>query len=552
MTLVYSLILLIAVPLLTALLMGRSPRIIKTDLRKAMARRNPSLEALENVLQKINVQIESEFAQDESDPESAYVIRFRYQGGMFQAVLDRANTDERKMTTAIYFMSCFEAKPEHLAALFETVNDLLSFQHPIRPWISVSDDKTSLTVNAAVFGLRISDAKGEEEYMREMLNSFFEVRSIVAQKFKENAEQSPNALMDTYMPRARAAYAVNLAQVEMERERWEGVWFRRPDFSIRRIVETMLPVTISDKAKLYVAGEETMDGVMVDNIYPLASLVADDPSADNPIAKTFISIDIVEPDHKTHRDIHLLLTAEEVDERLITVRAYASASGLEPTPFRPPRSADTFPLSSTSLIGINRQGEEAYRAEAEYMAQEEGLVEKMENPDMAASLYWGRILFTQQRYIEAIQFLETAFKIFTKEDIASRKPAQLEGFFELCYFLSVSYFMLDRGRDALYYISLVPHQQRVEWTKQFLITLAKLDDFRIVSMLQGLKENIDTDPDEDGEMPEHISDLLTFIDRELAVAHFRRGETEEARKMFEEMIAKDPADAFALDWLSRL
>lgn len=551
MMLIYFIVLLIAVPVLTALLMGWRPALPK---KKKPADPSPyTYEALLQTLQRANVIVEREYIADEDDDESHKMIEFRFQGGTFHAVYDTVHGDERRDTTALFFPACFQAEPQYLSTLFHAVNDLAGIPHPIRLHIIPSEDNKALLVTAAAYGLRVSDRPEDTLYLQEMLMSFFQVRQIISEKFDEVLAESPNMLMDVYMPRWRTAYAIARAQLDEDTPgTLNSVWYKLPPYTLSNIVDSLFGFRPSDKAGIYVNGAKSADDA--DAVMPFRLMLDDDLKALKPIKQDHLSVDIIEPDHVTHRDVHIMFKVEEVAERLITVRLYATFTGLAVTQFRPEQSPDTHPGAVTTVIGLHRQGEESFRAEAEYMSQEQGMLDSLRYVDVAAAFYWGKILFAQDRWLEAVHFLESAFHGLY-EEMSSPKdtPEEVtEQFLEMCYFLALCYYKLKRPRDAYYYIDFIFGQHRVKWTELFLLILTQLHDPRTYHVMKNIKDGLNLEPDEDGEVPEASREIAQFIEQQTVVMKHIDGRDDEVRKTLEGILAIDPDDQFALQWLSRL
>ncbi len=536
----------LTVPAITLLLLGKRPVNPLNYKRKSATH---SADALVACLRNNQADIEEVRPEDE-DKET--IIIFRYQGGNFVGS-HNANPEARMYNTvAISFFNCFEADLSDLGALERVVNEINLHNNPIKATVKSSDDGSKLEVSLHISGIRIADTPDDTAYLKKLLTSFFEMQRLMANEFQHITESEPNALVQNIMPRTHAYYTMLRAEIEENASTWDGPWWETPRLSLASVVDRLTGSTPSENAKIVIDG--TVSDLKASELEPFTLMLKADLQEDDPILKDYMTIDIWEPESLMNRSVHLIISTKSVEERLISLHIYAMQSGLPVSAFRPIGSPETLPRAFSSAIGIHRGGPEMFKAEAEYMAQEQGLIDRLRNGDAAYSLYWGLTLFTADRFFEAAFYLQNAYDMVSPSmDNPNNLPNErLEQFFDICFFLGITYYKLGRYRDSYYYLDIIVNQHRVKWTQQYILTLVGLRDPRLETMLHGLREQLMDQMDSNDEETPHIEELIRFIDRQMILVKLQQNKIDEARTALEKRLEEAPDDAFALYWLAKL
>lgn len=543
--LITALFVALTAPLLTMLLLGRRP-VNPFALKKVSP--TFSAEAFIAALKRNQADIE-EIRPADADHET--VVIFRYQGGNFVA-FHTADAESRLCNSvSISFFNCFETGLENLAILESVVNDLAAHTTPIKATIKQSENADKLEVSLHASGLRISDTPEDAEFLHSLLTGYFEVRRILAAEFEKTAADKPNTLIQNVMPRAHAAYVMARSEIEQNFDKWGGPWWETPQLTLSNVLDRLTGSMPSDSAKIVVNGRQVDE--KASEFLPFGLMIKSNLQDDEPVLSDYMTIDIIEPDEYMYRNVHLIVRLTSVEERLITLHLYAMQSGLPVSAFRPIGSPETLPRAFSSALGLHRGGSEMFKAEAEYMAQEQGLLDILKNGDAAYSIYWGQTLFTSDRFFEAAHYFQNAYDIIapTMGNPQEEPEAKLELFFDICFFLGQTYYKLGRYRDSYYYLDIIVNQHRVRWTEQYILTLVALRDPRLDSMLSGLRAQL-VDQTNEGEETAHITALIDFIDRQMILVTIQQGKIDEARLALEKRLEDTPDDVFALHWLAKL
>ncbi|MDE7388827.1 MAG: hypothetical protein K2M97_06205, partial [Muribaculaceae bacterium] len=308
---------------------------------------------------------------------------------------------------------------------------------------------------------------------------------------------------------------------------------------------------------LYINGAKVSDNS--DEFYqtPLLDGMIEGEGPEARLVSNARSITLRSRSRETH-EVIISLRAEKIDDRLISVRVNAMMSALLVAPFRAPASLETAPQARSVVIGVPCVTPEAFMAEAKYMADELGLVEKCKNPDAAYNLYWGKVLYTDGRFPEALHYLHNAYSAMVNamENPEQMPPEYCETFYDLCYFLGVVNCAMGRYHAAYYYLDLIVNQHRVMWTEQYICCLMALRDPRVGSITASLLENVrrqQSETDEtDHEAAAQLTPFIEFLERQQIVLDIRAGKTDDARRALSKILSDDPDSSFAIYWLSKI
>lgn len=536
----------LTVPAITLLLLGKRPINPLNYKRKS----DPySADAFIACLRNNQADIEEVRPEDE-DKET--IVLFGYQGGNFVGSHNADPGARMYNTVSLSFFNCFDADLSDLGALERVINEINLHNMPLKATVKPSQDGAKLNVSFHISGIRLANNADDTAYLKKLLTSFFEVQRLLSSEFQRITETEPNALIQNIMPRTHAYYTMLRAEIEDNAPTWDGPWWETPRLTLASVIDRLTGSIPSENARIII------DGVTSDRkateIEPFALMLKPDLQADDPILKDYMTIDILEPDDLMDRNVHLIIRLKSVEERLISLHIYAMQSGLPVSAFRPIGSPETLPRAFSSAIGIHRGGPEMFKAEAEYMAQEQGLLDRLRNGDAAYSLYWGLTLFSSDRFFEAAHYLQNAYDLIapSMDNPGNQPDDRLEQFFDICFFLGITYYKLGRYRDSYYYLDIIVNQHRVKWTQQYILTLVALRDPRLETMLYGLREQLlEQMGNNDDEAP-HIEELINFIDRQMILVKLQQRKIDEARAALEKRLEAAPDDAFALYWLAKL
>ncbi len=518
----------------------------------------PDIETVfQSVMAKLQVtpSVMPNSANDADDDTGA---TFEYQGGHFVAMFRKTKTDPFENSMSISYFNCYSVSAEHVDRVGELANIVNNLMMPVKCTYADNPEEGDVSFSLHATGIRLfADDEASVEYMRSLLLCFFRLQRMLFERFESLKGNAPSSAEADRLIFGHQLYALSRMEVTEQPGPFADPLWHPSHLTVGEFVHMLFGVTIGDDVVMTVNGVRFSDNLAEISSAPLLASVVEGEGPDAKLIAeaSYISI---RSRVRENREILISLRAERIDERLITVRVNAMLSGLPVAPFRAPASEETAARSRTVILGVPCVTEEAFLAEAKYMADELGLLEKCKNPDAAYALYWGKLLYTDSRFVEALHYLTNAYGALAPlmEHPEEQSQATCETFYEVCYFLGVVNCALSRFHSAYYYLDLIVNQHRVMWTEQYVLCLMALHDPRCPSMIAGLLENVrkqrDDTEESDSDAAMQLNSFIQFLERQLIVLDIREGKIEEARRSLTELLAADPDNSFALYWLEQL
>ncbi len=167
----------------------------------------------------------------------------------------------------------------------------------------------------------------------------------------------------------------------------------------------------------------------------------------------------------------------------------------------------------------------------------------------------GHELMQQEYYLQAITVLTPLFrKLMPKFFLLNDRKNQQ--FFSLCYDLGFCYTELRQFEKAFYYLDLVRHHGRFDYSEEYFNCLVNGGDVRSYRDLRSEMDDIckqinDIDDDEDcgtEEMIERREGLVNyhaFLQRRLGIAEIHFGDLTLAERTFTQLLKHEPSHEYA-------
>lgn len=528
-------------PVLHSVYKRISRRFVAKKTRAAVVETDDAVKIFESMLAKLQCEVR----RPSPDKSNDSTFTFTYQSGFFVASFPEV--DEPFVgTVGISFFNCFSCKLQYTSVAERVCNEINSMTLPIKCTIYAHDvdTKEPVAMSLHASGIRLIDDEDGLKLLKSLLSAFFHVQRVIAERFDTVSKQDPGDIILNHRPYVSMAYVQAHAELNAQPEGLNQPWYKIPDWTINRLVEVLTGEPLTGKFTALVNGY-AIDHV--DNFIVFDALFNNDGELQSDRASIILLSD--NADVNTRAVANIFLSVTDIDDRMYKIRVDFAQSSLPVTPYRPMESIEAKPVTLSTLICYYRGGEELFKAEAEYMAGEEKLIERCTNGDAAYSLYWGRVLVSDGIYAEAEHYLRNAFSIMRDVMTEPDKVSQdtMSTFCELCFFLSLTYYQLGRSREAYYYIDFIVQHNNVRWTEQFILTMMAMDDPRVTSVLKSLSNMVDNaEPDEAND------ELREFIKRQYILLDIRAGRTDVARQALEKMLVKNPDSEFVMYWLSKI
>lgn len=172
-------------------------------------------------------------------------------------------------------------------------------------------------------------------------------------------------------------------------------------------------------------------------------------------------------------------------------------------------------------------------------------------PNVGFNLYWGRRFFNSNRYYEALQHLENAYRALNPNFEQLNKNAR-EHFYELCYFIGFCYAELKQYERAYFYLDIVYPQNSVRYATEYVNLLVNTQDFRAMGTIERLIKSIEQElarleseeKDEEGLQAFH-----RFLQRRKGYVLIDLKKLDEAEQVFQALLDFPDSEQQAIDEL---
>jgi hypothetical protein len=484
---------------------------------------------------------------DADNTDHELVVGVEFQGGHFICVTDASDGSDCELT--ISFMHCLTAKADRVRELQEAVNSVNCFVNPCKCTYNVDDEDGELAVSIHSTGMRIGTDKDNIARLRSLMICCFQMQRALYDRMTELAGLSGNRPGGTMLQRIiYGRICAHMAEIQSSDTEVTGL----------REVSDMQNLTLAEVLS-DVLGYEVRSGFVQYEPMQLQY----EPDVEK--LKAFRLLDSVHRDPR--HSVQMVYTSEpspDADVRNITVwvqrrkqvndkctlmEVTVQASGLPPTSYRSADCREAQPRWHRMTIGVTDTTPEAVRAEGEYMAAEQGLLDVLKDRDEAHLIYWGKTLFASDRYFEAVNYL---LPVWDKLAVKVRDSTAGE---ERTFVLGCCFNALNMPERAAYYLDIIAMLNRLPFTKEYILSLMRLNDPRVAVLINSTRESLCRAREEgsiSADSENLVDEFLFFLHCQDIILDIRGGRTEKAREALHKILESDPDNAFALEWLAKL
>lgn len=172
--------------------------------------------------------------------------------------------------------------------------------------------------------------------------------------------------------------------------------------------------------------------------------------------------------------------------------------------------------------------------------------------DLFQSIYWGRKLMLQNRYYEALLYLENAYDILSPEYLYMKRESR-DRFHELCYRIGFCYNELKLYKEAYVYLDAVANCGNLTYVMEYINCLVNSKDHRAISVIENFMnqaENYQEDTEE--AVPEQVQKFWNFLRRRKAFVLVEQEQYDAAEALLKEMLSEAANSDYALNELAYL
>lgn len=186
--------------------------------------------------------------------------------------------------------------------------------------------------------------------------------------------------------------------------------------------------------------------------------------------------------------------------------------------------------------------------EIDKMSDDQKMLSQVEYADVAYNLYWGQKMFNNERYLEAIYYLENVFESYCREYF-EMSPDQKRTYLEVAYKLGFCYNELGLNKLAFYYLDLMGSDGNIRHTMELVNALANGKDLRLFGYTENVLREVKNNFNEE-DMPEHIRELVNFLERRRGYAYINFDQLDKAERVFTKMLDDEENADYAINELA--
>ena len=223
--------------------------------------------------------------------------------------------------------------------------------------------------------------------------------------------------------------------------------------------------------------------------------------------------------------------------------------------------------SVSLLIALDRKSNRQHQQEFEYMwtdaqlkaknheatnmTEEQLMLSQVHSADIAYNLYWGRQLFQNERYYEAILHLENVFNSL-RANFFNMTHQNKRLFIETAYMIGFCYNELGLHQQAFYYLDLTANDGNIRHTMELINSMVDSKDMRLFNFTDAVMDEVKRNFSEDEDLPENIKDFINFMRRRRGHALINFNQLDKAEKLFTDMLNESENSDYAIHELAHI
>lgn len=524
----------------------------------------PAATVIKQLLQRLNCKYQvRETVNDEE------MIEFDYQGGHFN-VAAATKTEVFKLG----FMYFFSADTEKLDTVRNACNQLNLHSKISRFVYSHEPEHNQIFVHLFISSVVVNNMPRVESYWRSMLDSCFEHKRIFLQHYDSIKNHNDEQLE---MDADRTLFLMR--EHEMAQQDYSNnirITAENP-YSLMRFVEEAMDMVGTEIRKLVIIDDRMAVISDMERIkeFPLtAALIEGDGQAAHFKQKNAqLSLTLRHPNSQTRVGVIMLQAEQETANTLYFRATYCVppfSISRDHTLSDKNNAIETFSIlmaydkiesrEETSRISqiwddaLSKAEQNNYKE----LSHEQKLMLDCTLPDEPALVYKGHKAFMKKRYYEAIFYFEQVYNSM-KEHFHEMKESQRNTFFEINYYLGFCYNDLGLYHKAYYFLDAILNQNKISYTKEYIISLVNARDFRALGMINNILDRIgqiEEDLEEEDEKSKNSSTTIrkftNFLKKEKGYMLVELGAFEEAESLYRDMLKDPENEKLALTELAHL
>lgn len=525
-------------------------------------------EIIKDLLKSMNC--EFELKNTENDAVS---IDFSFQGGNFSIDIAKNNS-----LIKIFYLFLHETSTKNLSIVRHLCNQLNINSRMPKFIYSIDDVKNKIYIHIYTCALFINDIPDLKNYFENLLTGNFELQRIFSYKFKELEKESGPTYDDIEENNSnwrRQLFLLREHEIMHQQGEADARYNETECLTVGQLLKTVYGHRNITPVSMRVVTDEEMSTISDQDAvvtFDLIDAILDLENHDKPILKNKLVTLIItcrqistskkescrlvtvtltpegESDHSVYFRLSTSLTAMNINKMVAQSKANNTASAYSMI------IAYDFASPKQKLAEFNYMCEDAVsklkNKQISELSEEQQLLIMCNNANPSYNLYWGKKLYLDGRYYEALLHLENGF-FELQARFNQMSKSQKNVFFELCYLIGYCYCELKQYQRAYYFLDALPQLNNIVYTQEYINCLTNAKDYRALAVIDNLLTFISKDTDtDDEEVNEALSSFLNFLRRRKAFVHIDLGELTEAEKIYTQMLDEPENIDYALNELA--
>lgn len=189
------------------------------------------------------------------------------------------------------------------------------------------------------------------------------------------------------------------------------------------------------------------------------------------------------------------------------------------------------------------------KGDTDSLTEEQKMIWFISQPDLGKTLYRGHKLYLEERYYEAILYLENGYWYMQNEFDALTNQYR-DALFEAGYIIGFCYLQLHQYIKAYYYLEITSHLHRVKYTQVFVNAAVNMGDFRALNIVEDLLSKMEERLQDEEEPEAFLLTFTAFLKRNKSYLLVEQNRLEEAKTMLNAMLNDPDNHDFAIGELA--
>lgn len=509
----------------------------------------PAAIVIKQLLQRLNCNYKIRETHDEEE-----IIEFDYQGGHFN-VAAATKTEVFKLG----FMYFFSTDTDNLETVRNACNQLNLHSRLSRFVYSHEPAQHQIFAHLFISSVIVNSMPRVESFWRSMLDSCFEHKRIFLQHYdtlKGHADEQVEMDSD------RTLFLMREHEIAQQDLRLQNRSTEYNPYSLIRFVEEAMDMPGTETRKLVITDDRLAVITDMERIkaYPLTSALIEGEGKDAHFKHKHVQLTLTlrHPNSQSRVGVIMLQAEQETTNSLYFRATYCVppfSVSKDHTLSDKSNAIETFSiLMAYDKIDLQEEIEKISRIWNDALEKsDQGKYQELSSEqkfmldctfiDEHSLVYKGHKAFMKKRYYEAIFYLEQVFNSMN-DHFHEMKESQRKVFYEVNYYLGFCYNDLGLYHKAYYFLDTILNQNKISYTKEYIISLVNARDFRALNVINTILDKIgqieeDQDEEEKTTGTAAIRKFANFLKKEKGYILVEMGAFQEAETLYRELL-KDP------------